>query len=57
MPLLPLPVDFALETERLRLRIPEAADLPHVFSGVATDDALMRLDRRDWPEPPPPIRP
>lgn len=28
----PLPLDFTLETERLRLRIPHETDLPHVFS-------------------------
>ena len=28
----PLPLDFAIETERLRLRVPHENDIPHVFS-------------------------
>lgn len=31
-PVKPLPLDFTLETERLRLRIPNESDIPHVFS-------------------------
>lgn len=30
----PLSPDFAFHTERLRLRIPDAADVPHVFSAT-----------------------
>lgn len=30
----PLPLDFTIETARLRLRIPDGRDLPHVFSAT-----------------------
>lgn len=40
----PLPLDFVLETERLRLRIPGESDLPHVFSAsrqVGFNDGML----------------
>ena len=34
MPPIDLPLSYTIETERCRLRVPSAADLPHVFSAT-----------------------
>ena len=44
-----LPLDFEIRTERLRLRIPRASDIPHVFEATRTsgfNDGML------WDPPP-----